>query len=113
MLHDQVELAISYLEADHITKDVYFADVARDILEYVLREMRGAEGGFYSAQDADSLIERGRPEHAEGAFYVWSADQIRQVLGDERAAIFDAYYGVTAAGNVPAAQDVQGQLKGR
>src|SRR5947207_2784185 len=80
MLHDQVELAISYLEAYQITKDVYFADVARDILDYVLRDMRGAEGGFYSAQDADSLIEQGRPEHAEGAFYVWSADQIREVL---------------------------------
>jgi uncharacterized protein YyaL (SSP411 family) len=113
MLYDQAELAISYLDAYQITKDAYFADVARDILDYVLRDMRGAEGGFYSAQDADSVIEQGRPEHAEGAFYVWSADQIRQVLGEQRAAIFDFYYGVTPSGNVPAQQDVQGELKGR
>ena len=113
MLYDQAELAISYLEAYQITKDVYFADTARDILEYVLHDMRGADGGFYSAQDADSLIEKGRPEHAEGAFYVWTADEIRQVLGEQRAAIFDLYYGVTPSGNVPAQQDVQGELKGR
>jgi uncharacterized protein YyaL (SSP411 family) len=113
MLYDQAQLAISYLDAYQITKDVYFADVARDILDYVLRDMRGPEGGFYSALDADSLMEKGRPDHAEGAFYVWSADQIRQVLGEERAAIFDLYYGVTPSGNVPAQQDVQGELKGR
>jgi uncharacterized protein len=112
MLYDQAQLAISYLEAYQITKDVYFADVARDILEYVLRDMRGSEGGFYSAEDADSLIEKGKPEHAEGAFYVWSVDQIRQILGEERAAIFDYYYGVIPSGNVPAQQDVRGELKG-
>jgi uncharacterized protein YyaL (SSP411 family) len=113
MLYDQAQLAVSYLEAYQITKDEYFAGVARDILDYVLRDMRSAEGGFYSALDADSLIEKGRPEHAEGAFYVWSADQIRQVLGEPRAAIFDLYYGVTPSGNVPAQQDAQGELKGR
>ena len=113
MLYDQAQLAMSYLDAYQITKDAYFADVARDSLEYVLRDMRGPEGGFYSARDADSLIEKGRPEQGEGAFYVWTADEIRQVLGDERAAIFDLYYGVTSSGNVPAQQDLQGKLKGR
>jgi uncharacterized protein YyaL (SSP411 family) len=113
MLYDQAQLAISYLEAYQITKDPAFADVARDILEYVLRDMRGPEGGFYSAQDADSLIEQGRPEHAEGAFYVWSADQIRQILGEQRAAIFEFHYGVIPAGNVPVQQDARGELKGK
>ena len=60
MLYDQAQLAISYLDAYQITKDPEFAEVARDILEYVLRDMRGTEGGFYSAQDADSLIEKGK-----------------------------------------------------
>jgi uncharacterized protein YyaL (SSP411 family) len=98
MLYDQAQLAVSYLEAYQITKDVYFADVARDTLEYVLRDMRGRDGGFYSAEDADSLIERGRPESGEGAFYVWSVDQVRQILGEERAAIFDFHYGVELEG---------------
>ena len=113
MLYDQAQLAISYLDAYQITKDRDFADVARDILEYVLRDMQGSEGGFYSAQDADSLIEKGRPEHAEGAFYVWSVDQIRQILGEQRAAIFDFHYGVIPAGNVPVQQDVQGRAQGK
>ena len=113
MLYDQAQLAVSYAEAYQITKDPFFADVTRDILEYVLRDMRGREGGFYSAEDADSLLVEGKPERAEGAFYVWSADEIRQVLGDERAAIFAFSYGVDPSGNVPAQQDVQGELKGK
>jgi uncharacterized protein YyaL (SSP411 family) len=113
MLYDQAQLAVSYAEAYQITKDAFFADVARDILDYVLRDMRGPEGGFYSAEDADSLVAPDRPERAEGAFYVWSADEIRQVLGDERAEIFAFAYGVAPSGNVPAQQDVQGELKGR
>jgi uncharacterized protein len=113
MLYDQAQLAISYSEAYQITKDPFFADVARDVLDYVLRDMRGQEGGFYSAEDADSLLQKGRPEHAEGAFYVWTADQIREVLGDKRGAIVASYYSVAPAGNIPAQQDPQGELKGR
>jgi len=113
MLYDQAQLAMSYSDAYQITKDLFFAEVARDILDYVLRDMRGAEGGFYSAEDADSQIEQGRPEHAEGAFYVWTADQIRDVLGDELAAIFHFHYGVQPSGNVPARQDIQGELNGK
>jgi len=113
MLYDQAQLAVAYTEAYQVTKDPLFADVTRDILEYVLREMRGGEGGYYSAEDADSLLVEGKPEHAEGAFYVWSVDEIRQVLGDERAAIFAYAYGVDPLGNVPAQQDIQGELRGR
>ena len=113
MLYDQAQLAISCLEAYQVTHDQFFAGIARDILEYVLRDMRGGEGGFYSAEDADSLIEPGRPEHGEGAFYVWEAKQTEQVLGRDAAAVFDSYYGVEPSGNVPPGRDPQGEFTGK
>ncbi len=113
MLYDQAQLAISYVEAYQITHDPFFAAIVRNILEYVLRDMRGDHGGFYSAEDADSLFEHGKPEHGEGAFYVWEAKQIERILGGETAAIFNYYYGVERSGNVPPQQDFQGEFKGR
>ncbi len=111
MLYDQAQLAISYTDAFQITHDRDFADTARDILDFVLREMRGPGGESYSALDADSLIERGKPERGEGAFYVWEAKQIEKVLGPEMAAIFDFHYGIAPDGNVPREQDFQGEFK--
>jgi len=113
MLYDQAQLVISYTEAYQITHDPLFANTARDILEFVLRDMRAPEGGFYSALDADSLIEAGKPKYGEGAFYVWEARQIEQVLGRPAAEIFAFYYGVEPSGNVPAAQDFQGEFKNK
>jgi uncharacterized protein YyaL (SSP411 family) len=113
MLYDQAQLAIAYAEAYQITRDPFFAAVARDILDYVLRDMRAPEGGFYSAEDADSLVEKGKPEHAEGAFYVWTAEEIDRAVGPERAAIFRFHYGIEKDGNVPGRQDPQGELKGK
>src|SRR5262245_58147250 len=113
MLYDQAQLAISYLEAYQITHDQFFADTAKDMLEFVRREMSGPEGAFYSALDADSLIEADKPEHGEGAFYVWKASEIEQILGRDEAAAFDFRYGVEPSGNVPPQQDMQGELKGK
>ena len=74
MLYDQAQLAISYLEAFQITGDPQYAATARRIFDYVLRDMTGTEGGFYSAEDADSAIDPARPDvKGEGAFYIWSA----------------------------------------
>src|SRR4029077_18768758 len=70
MLYDQAQLASAYLDAYQITHDSFFAAIARDILDYVQRDMTGPEGGFYSAEDADSLVQTGKPDRAEGAFYV-------------------------------------------
>src|SRR5712692_6467303 len=111
MLYDQAQLTVSYTEAYQITHDAFFAETARDILDFVLREMRGPQGGFYSALDADSLIAAGKPEHGEGAFYVWEAKQVEGLLGPETAAIFDFHYGVEPDGNVPVQQDFQGEFK--
>ena len=78
MLYDQAQLATSYLEAFQITGDPLYAATARRILDYVLRDMTAPEGGFYSAEDADSVIDPAQPEvKGEGAFYIWSAAEIR------------------------------------
>ena len=112
MLYDQAQLASSYLDAFQITHDVRYADTARDILDYVRRDMTAKEGGFFSAEDADSIVEHGKPEHREGAFYVWTKDEIARVLGDG-AALFDRVYGVEEEGNAPAGSDPQGEFKGQ
>ncbi len=112
MLYDQAQLAVSYAEAYQITRNQFLGAVARDILEYVLRDLRAPEGGFYSAEDADSLIEHGKPEHGEGAFYVWTAEEIQQIVG-AATEVFHFYFGVEADGNVPAQSDPQGELRGK
>ena len=65
MLYDQAQLAVSFTEAWQLTREEFFAEVARETLEYVLRDMRHPDGGLFSAEDADSLLAHGRPEHAK------------------------------------------------
>ena len=112
MLCDQAQLVSAYLDAYQITHDSFFAVTARDILDYVGRDMTGAQGGFYSAEDADSLIQARKPEHAEGAFYVWTKDGIDHTLEPDRAKIFDYFYGVEAKGNA-GDSDISGELAGK
>ncbi len=109
MLYDQAQLALSYLEAYQVSGEERHAAVAREILDYVRRDLLSPEGGFYSAEDADSLIAHGRPEHAEGAFYVWSQKEIQEALGPD-AALFIAHYGVEAEGNAPPESDPHGEF---
>jgi uncharacterized protein YyaL (SSP411 family) len=112
MLYDQAQLASAYLDAYQMTHDSFFASTARDILDYVQRDMTGPKGGFYSAEDADSLVQAGKPDHAEGAFYVWTKDEVDHVLGPDRAKVFDYVYGVEAGGNA-AESDTSGELAGK
>jgi uncharacterized protein YyaL (SSP411 family) len=112
MLYDQAQIAVNCLEARQATGDERFAWMARDILAYVARDLTGPEGGFHTAEDADSPVAAGRPEHAEGAFYVWTAEELREVLGPD-AAWFAAHFGVQPEGNVPGQLDPQGELRGR
>jgi uncharacterized protein YyaL (SSP411 family) len=100
MLYDQAQLASSYLDAYQITHEAFFSDTAHDILDYVLWDMTAPEGAFYSAEDADSLINAAGDEKGEGAFYVWRADEIRKAIGAESAAIFLYRFGVEETGNV-------------
>lgn len=100
MLYDQAQLVCSYLEAFQITRDPFYADVARDILAYVQRDLTGEHGQFYSAEDADSPLPGNPADHAEGAFYVWEEKEIVEAVGKEAADIFNYHYGVKRGGNV-------------
>jgi uncharacterized protein YyaL (SSP411 family) len=98
MLYDQAQLAISYLEAFQITGDRQYADTARRIFDYVLRDMTAEEGGFYSAEDADSVLRRRTPDvKGEGAFYIWSMPEIRALAQAPAADWFCYRYGVRTA----------------
>ena len=112
MLYDQAQLALAYLDAFQITHDPLYESVARDILDYVRRDMTAPEGGFYSAEDADSFFEHGKPEHGEGAFYVWTKKEIDDALRGD-AEIFDRVYGVEEQGNAPRGSDPHGEFTGR
>ncbi|HIJ89963.1 MAG TPA: thioredoxin domain-containing protein [Deltaproteobacteria bacterium] len=99
MLYDQAQMAIGYLEAFQMGQDPFYANVAQDILDYVLRKMTSPEGGFYSAEDADS-IQSGNPEvHGEGLFYLWTGEEIGAILGKKHGEIFSFHYGVLEMGN--------------
>jgi len=110
MLYDQAQLAASCLEARQATGREVHAWLARDVFDYVRRELTSPGGGFYSAEDADSLVRAGGAEHAEGAFYVWTPEELEQVLGGD-ADFFCTHYGVKAGGNV--ASDPQGEFTGK
>jgi uncharacterized protein YyaL (SSP411 family) len=112
MLYDQAQLADAYLDAFQITQDRQYAEVARDILDYVARDMSSNDGGFFSAEDADSLFEHGKPEHGEGAFYIWTEKQIDDALGND-SAIFKFHFGVQPHGNAPDGSDPQDEFRGR
>ncbi|MGH9663971.1 MAG: thioredoxin domain-containing protein, partial [Bryobacteraceae bacterium] len=109
MLYDQAQLAASYLEAYQITRDESLAAVARDILDYVLRDMTHPDGGFYSAEDADSVVDPANPEEkGEGAFYIWSIGELSALLEPPARDWFGYAYGVEPDGNV--ANDLQGEF---
>ena len=112
MLYDQAQLATAYLDAFQITQDRQHADVVRDILDYVARDMTSKDGGFFSAEDADSLFEHGKPEHGEGAFYVWTEKQIDSALGDDSATL-KFHFGVQPHGNAPEGSDPQDEFRGK
>jgi uncharacterized protein YyaL (SSP411 family) len=104
MLYDQAQLVLAYLEASQASSDPFFAQIAEDTLRYVAREMTDADGGFYSAEDADSVP----PEQAgnadarktEGAFYIWPLAEVRALLGENSRA-YEMRYGLLPEGNAP------------
>lgn len=118
MLYDNAQLITVYLESYQITSDDYFAKIAGETAGYVLRDMTSPQGGFYSAEDADSLP--GKPvqvspeeaqEKIEGAFYVWSRKELDDILKDESADIFSFHFGVLPEGN--AEHDPHGYFEGK
>jgi uncharacterized protein YyaL (SSP411 family) len=111
MLYDQAQLVMAFAEASQASGDPFYAEVAEDTLLYVVREMTDAHGGFYSAEDADSIP----PEDAgarkkEGAFYLWRADELDALLGGD-APIVKLRFGIEPAGNAP--HDPQQEFTGK
>ncbi len=111
MLYDQAQLLNSYLDALQITGEDTFRQVVRQVAEYVLRDMRDPAGGFYSAEDADSEDPYSPGSRGEGAFYLWTEEDIVKTLGREAANIFNYCYGVQSDGN--ALHDPQQEFTGR
>ena len=92
MLYDNALLSRVYLEAFQVTRSELYGRIGREILDYILREMTSEEGTFYSATDADS-------EGEEGKFFVWTRDEIREILDAEAAECFCDYYDIGEHGN--------------
>ncbi|MEN9573818.1 MAG: hypothetical protein RL514_1673 [Verrucomicrobiota bacterium] len=92
MLYDNAQLLHLYLDAHLVSGEARFADVARDIVRYVLRDMTHPEGGFYSAEDADS-------EGHEGKFYCWTRAELTKLLTAEEFTVAERYFGITEEGN--------------
>ncbi len=129
MLYDQALISFNALEAWQATGDERHAWLARDILDYVSRDLACPAGGFYCAEDADSAessaessrrsplsgtkADDSHGEMKEGAFYVWTKAEIEAALESGDAALFCAHYGVKAEGNVPAGSDPHGEFTGR
>jgi uncharacterized protein YyaL (SSP411 family) len=114
MLYDQAQLVLAYLEAAQASGDPFFAQIAEDTLQYVRRDMSDSAGGFFSAEDADSVP----PEHgtdpearkSEGAFYIWPLDEVRAQLGDD-SRVFELRYGLLPDGNAPV--DPHNEFRGK
>lgn len=133
MLYDQAILSRTYLEAYQATGNPLYAKAAGEIFDYVLRDLRDAKGGFFSAEDADSFdasieldINPARPgirdwrageqrrrtkEKKEGAFYLWTFKEIVDLLGQEDSKIFNDYFGIEQNGNTKF--DPQGEFVGK
>jgi uncharacterized protein YyaL (SSP411 family) len=114
MLYDQAQITLASLEMYQLASDRFFADVAEDTLEYVMREMTSAEGGFFSAEDADSVppedASNPRAHKMEGAFYLWTQKELEALLKDD----FDVFryrFGIRPDGNAP--EDPQGEFTGK
>jgi uncharacterized protein YyaL (SSP411 family) len=113
MLYDNALLSRVYLWAYQVTGNSLYLRIAEETLDYVQREMTSPEGGFYSAQDADS-------EGEEGKFFLWTPEQVIGVLGKEQGGLFNEYFAVTEQGNfegknvlsVPRDLDVVAHLAG-
>ena len=93
MLYDQALLVMAYSEAYQSTKKNFYKETAEEILTYIMRDMTSDEGGFYSAEDADS-------EGEEGKFYLWTTDEIKEILGND-SEIFIKFFNVEKEGNLP------------
>jgi uncharacterized protein YyaL (SSP411 family) len=100
MLYDQAQLIHSYIDAYQLTRDPFFSTVAEETLGYVLRDMTTTEGGFCSAEDADSPEPGEEHRSVEGAFYAWTMIEVTKTLSPDEARVFSLHYSMEENGNV-------------
>lgn len=119
MLYDQAQLIVAYTDAYLATKDEFYADVVRDIIKYVNRDLKHESGGYYSAEDADSYPYHGAPHKKEGAFCVWEYDELKSLLNNKNVNsipyfdIFCDYFSVEEGGNISPESDPHGELNNK
>ncbi|XP_011875179.1 PREDICTED: spermatogenesis-associated protein 20 isoform X2 [Vollenhovia emeryi] len=121
MLYDQALIIQCYADTYIVTKDSFFSDIVDDIATYTLRALRHKEGGFFCAEDADSLPNPDASAKREGAFYVWTYDELKSLLkkkvpGKDNVRYFDLIcrqFSVRKEGNVESSQDPHGELTGK
>lgn len=124
MLYDQAQLAALYADGFQASKNDKFAETTRDISLYVMRDLSHKAGGFFSAEDADSLPSQSDTHKREGAFCVWEEKEIRELLLEEQVTtksgekvpvsfMFLKHYGVESEGNVKPHQDPHKELRGK
>ncbi|HIP83220.1 MAG TPA: thioredoxin domain-containing protein [Desulfocapsa sulfexigens] len=110
MLYDQSQLVLQYLSAYQLNGNPLYKQVAVETLDYVLRDMQDKNGGFYSAEDADSENPYNPEEHSEGAYYLWTEEELDGELTQDEATIVKPFYGVQKGGN--ALHDPQNEFTG-
>ncbi|MCY7362997.1 MAG: thioredoxin domain-containing protein, partial [Ignavibacteria bacterium] len=100
MLYDQAQLISTYINAYLTTKNKFYLFVAEDTAQYCLENLNNPDGGFYSAEDAESVIDINVPDvKAEGAYNLWSKVEIEKILGEEDSVVFNFFYGIEPMGN--------------
>ncbi|KAF2221460.1 hypothetical protein BDZ85DRAFT_283528 [Elsinoe ampelina] len=115
MLYDNAQLLNAYLDGYLITKDPLLLDTVHDIATYLSTEpIQSKDGAYHASEDADSAPTFDSKEHKEGAFYVWTSDEIKKVVNDDKTAtLVSEYYNVMEDGNVSPRFDAQGELTGQ
>ncbi|MDD1727128.1 MAG: thioredoxin domain-containing protein, partial [Methanothrix sp.] len=99
MLYDQAMMAMAYTEAYQATGKEEYSRTVREVLEYVLRDMTSSQGGFFSAEDADS-------EGEEGAYYLWRAEELKEVLDREEFSLLIRLFDIYESGNFDAGRNI-------
>nr|XP_019009574.1 cold-induced thioredoxin domain-containing protein [Kwoniella pini CBS 10737]OCF48355.1 cold-induced thioredoxin domain-containing protein [Kwoniella pini CBS 10737] len=111
MLYDQAQLVIGALDFALLSNPKLCFDLAADILKYTLRDLKSPDGGFWSAEDADSPPSKGAKK-SEGAFYIWDARELDEVLAEDSDLVKE-FFGVKDDGNVELQHDMHGEMKGK
>ncbi|HMQ68411.1 MAG TPA: thioredoxin domain-containing protein [Ignavibacteria bacterium] len=100
MLYDQAQLVTTYVNTYLVTKNKFYLFVAEDTAQYVLENLMNKEGGFFSAEDAESALDHDKPgAKAEGAYYLWEKEELEEILTKDEAEIFNFFYGIQNMGN--------------